>query len=154
MIFKTPPDGACGAHALATHIFNSEGHGRNLRKNINTCLQSQWSFYKDKVCFPYIRNVGTNGRMVSFNNSGELFNFFETDGDSDILWLDSEDFKVVSNLYQVKIKIISYQTKFDKNPTVSMIAPTEVHTRRKHLLSFSIVETCSFFGVFVCLINI
>ena len=76
VLFKVPSDGACGAHALAAHIFNREGYGNNLRKNINICLQNQWSFYKNKVSFPYTRSVGVKGRTVNFQNSGELFHFF------------------------------------------------------------------------------
>ena len=94
------------------------------------CLQNQWYFYKNLVSFPYRRNVGVNGRSVNFKSSTELFDFFENDKDSDILWLDSEDFKVVSNLYQVKIKIITHQNDLDITPIVNMIEPDN---EMKHL---------------------
>ena len=39
------------------------------------------------------------------------------------MWTDSEDLAVLSDMYQVKVKIISTKGEEDKNPTVNWIIP-------------------------------
>ena len=39
------------------------------------------------------------------------------------MWTDSEDLAIISDLYQVRIKIITTKGLSDKNPTVNYISP-------------------------------
>ena len=41
------------------------------------------------------------------------------------MWSDSEDFAILADMYQLKIKIITVKDSMDKNPTVNRIHPDE-----------------------------
>ena len=77
IIFKVPGDGACGANALAAHIFGDVEYGKSLRKNMNLNLVRHWEHYSCIVPFPYRRKVGTNGKEVVFEKSEELLEYLQ-----------------------------------------------------------------------------
>ena len=66
VLYKVVANGACGANAVAAHIYNNESYGLNLRKNVNSSIVQHWDFYKDKISFPYNRKVGISGSEVCF----------------------------------------------------------------------------------------
>ena len=45
--------------------------------------------------------------------------------EADFMWSDSEDLSVLSDMYQVKIKIIKTKGEKDTNPTINWITPDE-----------------------------
>ena len=125
VLYKVKGDGACGANAVAAHIYNDESYGHNLRKNINDSIISHWDYYKNKFAFPYQRKVGINGKEVCFEEPQELLGYLKNSHDSSLLWMDSEDFHVICNMYQLQIKVISYHNENDTKPVINIIGPDE-----------------------------
>ena len=66
-----PPDGACAANAGACHIFHDAKYGPQFRMVMNNHMADRWHFYKNKVNFPYERQVGVSGKFVRFEVSEE-----------------------------------------------------------------------------------
>ena len=62
---------------------------------------------------------------MSFTDPKKLVKYLETSEEAGYMWTDSEDLAVISDMYQVKIKIITTRGEADKNPTVNNIMPNE-----------------------------
>ena len=119
-----PPDGACAANSGAAHIFQDPKHGSEFRMVMNNHMADRWNFYKNKISFPYVRNVGVKGETVRFEEGEEdRFCSFLRSKESAFLWSDSEDLQLMSNLYQMKIRIITTKGEHDLSPTVNWIGP-------------------------------
>ena len=54
---------------------------------------------------PFRRKV--KGNTVQFKNPEELINWLKNSEDAMYMWTDSEDLSVISDMYQMKIKIIT-----------------------------------------------
>ena len=120
--FLVPPDGACAPNSGAAHIFQDPKFGPQFRRIMNTHMADRWEFYKNKVSFPYIRQIGLKGKKVNFAVGEELkFCDFLRTSESEFLWSDSEDLQLMANLYQMKIKIITTKGENDQNPSVNFI---------------------------------
>ena len=117
------PDGACGANAAAGHIFEDPNEGPKFLKVINTHITDRWGYYKNKINFPYKRQVGVNGDWVHFVEAAEFIEFISTNDGSAFLWTDSEEILAIANLYQINIKVITLRTKEDLDPVTSFIVP-------------------------------
>ena len=119
-----PPDGACAANAGACHIFHDAKYGPQFRMVMNNHMADRWHFYKNKVNFPYERQVGVSGKFVRFEVSEEeKFCKFLKTKESAFLWSDSEDIQLMANLYQMNIRIITTKGAADQSPTVNFIGP-------------------------------
>ena len=81
-----------------------------------------WEYWEKVFVFPFVRNVG-NGTSVEINNKEELFNFLLNSNEGAFMWRGQEDFCVVANTYQFKIKIITIRGYDDENPVVNIIEP-------------------------------
>ena len=81
-------------------------------------------FYNRKVSFPYVRQVGVNGKVKRFEHGqeSEFLDYLRTT-EASYLWSDSEDLQVMANLYQMKINVISIKDDSDENPSVNFIGP-------------------------------
>ena len=125
MVYQVAGNGACGANAAAVHIFKDENYGLNLRRNINTHLLAHWKFYQNKISFPYNRKVGNGNSEVNFDSHEEFLKFLKESPDSDFLWMDSEDLLAICNLYQLKIKVVSFKGPDDDNTNVTFVCPDD-----------------------------
>ena len=65
LILRVKPDGACSPNSAAAHIFEDQEEGPKLRRVINTYIADRWSYYVNKVKFPYRRQVGVNKEWVN-----------------------------------------------------------------------------------------
>ena len=126
VIYEVPGDGACGPNTAAAHLFKDEVFGPKLRKNMNNFFADH---YYDKYMMlspcsieePFIRNC--KGRNVSFTDPEKLIKFLKTSNDAQYMWSDGEDFVVISDMYQMRIKIITIKGLNDENPSVNWIYP-------------------------------
>ena len=126
-IYSVPGDGACGPNSASAFLFKDEVFGPKLRKNMNRFFARHWEKrYKYLTqCsenHPFVRKIGGGGH-VSFTDPLKLIRYLETSEEAMYLWTHSEDFAIISDMYQVKIKIISVNGEDDNNPTVSWIFP-------------------------------
>ena len=125
VVYIVPGNGACGPNSGAAHLFEDEFLGPNLRMKMNHFLAEHYEVYKDIFpCSkeePFVRRL--NGENISFNDPEELKKFLKFSQDAGFMWSDSEDFKILSDMYQVKIKIITTKGLTDENPTVNWIFP-------------------------------
>ena len=124
-IYTVAGDGSCGASSAAVFLFGDEIYGHNLRKMINEFMAHHFqSKYKLKTPFPLERNIGNN-KKVTFQNEEEFCEFLLNSKESSHMWMDSEDLCVLSDLFQLNIKIISTDS-ISSVPTVNNITPDKV----------------------------
>ena len=70
---------------------------------------------------PFERKLGN--KNIFFTDPEKLVEFLIKSEKAAYMWTDSEDLAVLSDLYQIKIKIITSQGEYDENPTVNWIHP-------------------------------
>ena len=129
VLYIVPGDGSCGPSSASAFLFKDEVFGTQLKRKTNKFLARHWeSKYKFKSqCSedsPFVRQVG-RGRKVSFTDPEKLKKYLNESEEADYMWSDSEDFAVISDMYQVRIKIITSKGPTDENPTVNWIFPDE-----------------------------
>ena len=129
MVYCVPGDGACGPNSISAHLFKDEVYGSKLRLNMNHFMVKHWDKkYKYKTqCsdgHPFKRRIGGGGQ-ISFTDPTELLKFLEKSEEAALMWTDSEDLAVVSDMYQVRIKVINTRGEGDKNPMVYWILPDD-----------------------------
>ena len=128
-VYVVPGDGACCFNSAAAHLFKDEVFGRNLRRKMNYFFAK---LFEKKYTFktpcskesPFVRKIGGGG-SISFTDPKELIDYLEHCEEADLMWSDSEDINVLSDMYQMKIKIITTTGENDTNPTVNWILPDE-----------------------------
>ena len=129
IVYTVPGDGACGANSIAAYLFKDEVFGPKLRQKINDFKVKHWERkYKYKTqCdeeSPFIRNVGT-GEKVVFTDPEKLFEYLQNNPKAGYMWADCEDFIIVADMYQVRIKVITTKGENDKKPLVAYFQPDE-----------------------------
>ena len=131
---QIPPDGACAPSAGAAHFFKDPKYGPHLRMLMNNHVYERWDYYKEKFSFPLVRKIGVRGDSVKFEDGEEeKFRQFLRTERSAFLWSDSQDLHIMSNLYQMRIKVITTKGPQDSHPTVNWIGPAPELTAYKLL---------------------
>ena len=102
VVYEVPGDGACGPNSGAAHLFEDENEGPKLRLSINRFMAKHWDRqYKYLTqCSPetpFIRKV--KGRTVKFTDPAELIQYLNNSQDAVFMWTDSEDLKVLADMY-------------------------------------------------------
>ena len=123
LMFCVKSDGACGPNSAAAHIFEDQDEGPKFRRVINLHIADRWSYYVNKINFPYKRQVGVQGNWAIFQEAKDFLNFLKNDSEAAFLWTDSEELHAIANLYQIKIKIITTSNHDDSNPRTNTIGP-------------------------------
>ena len=129
-LYIVPGDGSCGPSSASAFLFKDEVFGTQLKRKTNKFLAMHWERkYKFKSrCSedsPFVREVG-RGRKVSFTDPEKLQKYLNESEEADYIWRDSEDFAVISDMYQVRIKIITSKGPTNENPTVNWIFLTKI----------------------------
>ena len=126
VVYVVPGDGLCGPNAGAAKLFQDEKFGPDLKRKANLFFAEH--FYKKyqyktqcSVESPYKRNI--KGGEVVFTDPDELIKFLKYHPNANLMWTDSEDLAVISDMFQIKIKIITTKGHTDENPTVNWIYP-------------------------------
>ena len=73
---------------------------------------------------PFVREVG-RGKRVTFTDPEKLKEYLNESEEAVYMWSDSEDLAVISDMFQVKIKVITTKGASDENPSVNWILPDE-----------------------------
>ena len=128
-VYQVPGNGACFSNSAAAHLFKDEVFGTKLRRGMNHFFAKH---FEKKYKFltpcsketPFSRKIGGGG-TVSFTEPSKLIQFLKHSEEADFMWSDSEDLSVLSDMYQVKIKIITTKGEKDTNPTINWITPDE-----------------------------
>ena len=128
VVYVVPGNGACGPNCASAFLFEDEVFGDSLRRKMNVFMANQWERRYKYITqcspgHPFIRKL--NGGEVKFTDPEKLVNFLRNSEQAERMWSDSEDFAVISDMYQLKIKIITSKGEDDKNPTVNWIYPCE-----------------------------
>ena len=90
---------------------------------MNSHIVNHWKYYKNIFALLTMKKVGVNGDTMTFAEKEEdEFKTFLLTPEADFMWAISEDFKVIVNLYQILIKIITIERK---TPTINYIKPDE-----------------------------
>ena len=122
VVLQVKPDGTCGVACGAAHIFAQASKSRQFRREINKHMVANWEYYKNKVIFPYDRQVGVGGKHVKFTNSLDFQNFLQTQ-DADSLWTDSEEIQAMCNMYQMPATVVKVSGGEDDHPSVAQVGP-------------------------------
>ena len=128
VIYQVPGNGACAPNSAAAHLFSDELFGPKLRRQMNIFMSKLWDrHYKYKTqCsdgHPFIRKIGDS--EIRFTNPEELKEFLLKSEDASYMWSDSEDLCVISDMFQIRIKVITSRGINDEDPTANWIYPEE-----------------------------
>ena len=104
VILHVRPDG--GVSCFSAHMFAQPHKGKHLRREVNKHMVSNWDYYKNKIGFPYERQVGVAGATVKDSDPFQFLNFLQTP-ETEFLWTDSEEIQSMCNLYQMNATRIS-----------------------------------------------
>ena len=122
VVLKVPGNGLCGPGSAAAHLFQDYNFAQLLRRAMNVHVLENHEFYKDKgyLCDdenPFEREVKDEA-PVKFTDPNDLFAFLMSPS-SDYMYSDSEDFLIIANMYNMKVKIVR-----DENPaSITEILP-------------------------------
>ena len=141
VLYVVTGDGCCGPNCAAAFLFGDEVYGPKLRRLMNIFFASHW---EDRYKYitqcsedhPYVRKLGGGGG-VSFTEPLELIKYLKTSEEAAFMWSDSEDLAIISDMYQIKIKVITTRGLKDENPTENWIYPD---VKLKKVSEFSDVE--------------
>ena len=122
VIMRMNPDGLCGVSCGSTHIFAQPEHGRDLRRKMNKHMVLHWEYYKNKMEFPYERQVGVSGKTAKFTDPQEFQDFLQTPS-ADYLWTDSEEIQSMCNMFQMTTRIVSVSDNNNDSPTIHQVGP-------------------------------
>ena len=128
VLYVVPGDGCCGPNCGSAFLFEDEVFGPKLRKRMNVFFAEHWydNYQYKTQCstdHPFIRKL--KGNEVSFEDPEKLIDYLKTSEEAAYLWTDSEDLAVLSDMYQMHIKIITTKGIMDTNPTVNWIYPNK-----------------------------
>ena len=140
MLYVVPGDGSCAPSSASAFLFKDEVFGIQLKKKINKFIAEHWDKkYKFKTqcseTSPFIRKIGGGGE-VFFTDPEKLVEYLRKSEEAAYMLSDSEDLAVISDMFQVNIKIITTKGPKDENPTVNWILPDEDmkdHADLKHV---------------------
>ena len=141
VIYVVPGDGSCAPSSASAFLFRDEVFGRQLKDKMNKFIAKHWERkYKYKTqCsenYPFTRKLGGGGE-VSFTDPNKLLDYLNNSVEAVYMWSDSEDLAVISDMYQVNIKIITTKGAKDEHPRVNYIVPDEEmkeHAELKHAM--------------------
>ena len=121
-LYPVAGDGACALRSIAGWIFQDPSLGPYLGRNVNEHFVKNWHYWESFFTFPCKRSIGLGGSKV-FKNSGELFEFLRSAVDGAFMWRDHQDLAAISNIFKVKIKIITVKNEMDSNPIIHIQEP-------------------------------
>ena len=127
VLYTVPGDGCCGPNSASAHLFKDEVYGPKLRRKMNQFAADHFNHGRYKFIFncspenPYIRKLGDG--EIKFTVLSELLEFLKTSENGAFMWTENEDLAILSDLYQIRIKIITTKGEDDKNVTENWIYP-------------------------------
>ena len=109
--YKTRSDGACFYSCFAVHAFGDPEEVINFRKNVKNHIVDNILYYKEKISWPMKETIGVGkkAQTVVINDYKEWVEFLKKDR-SDYLNSNSHDLFALSNLYNLCIKVFSFNS--------------------------------------------
>ena len=128
LVYAVPGNGCCGPNCAAAFLFHDEVFGAKLRIQMNKFQAKHWNrryrfITQCSKGHPFVRKL--KGGEVKFTEPEKLKKFLENSKKAAYMWTDSEDLAIISDMFQLKIKIITTKGPSDKNPSVNWISPDE-----------------------------
>ena len=128
VLYVVPGDGCCGPNCTAALLFHDEVFGPKLRRRMNLFFANHWNrrYQHISQCspgHPYKRKIKDG--EIEFTDPDQLIKFLKHSSDAAYMWSDSEDLAVISDMFQLRIKVISTKGLEDNKPTVNWIYPDE-----------------------------
>ena len=128
VIYTVKGDGSCAASCAALHLFNDDIYGHKLRRQMNIFMAKHFETKYSLLTncspeTPYKRRVGLD-KEISFHDKDDLCDYLKNSEESDLVWCDSEDLAVLSDMYQMSIKVITVG-RSDGKITTNIIHPDE-----------------------------
>ena len=117
-------DGACGISGGAAHIFADKSQGKALRREVNRHIVKHWTYYQNKINFPFDRQVGVSGERVNFSDPRQYLDYLLTPA-ADLLWTDSEEVQALCNMYQMSAVVIKVVGGKDDPPSILQVGPDQ-----------------------------
>ena len=126
VVYEVPGNGSCGPNSASAFLFKDDVFGPKLRRRMNIFMAKHWNKRYQYITqcskdHPFERKLGQG--KVSYEDPLELVQYLETSEEAAYMWTDSEDLTVISDMYQVTIKVITTKGEDDENPTVNWISP-------------------------------
>ena len=127
VLYVVPGDGCCGPNCASAHLFQDEVYGPKLRRKMNNFAADHFNDGRYKYIAncsnenPFIRKLG--GREIKFTDQKKLIQFLKESNEAAFMWTENEDLAILSDLYQIKIKIITINRNNDGEVTVNWIYP-------------------------------
>ena len=127
VLYLVPGDGCCGPNCAAAFLFKDEVYGPKLRREMNIFFADHWyeRYQLITPCSgetPFVRKLGGGGE-VSFTDPEMLIKYLKNSENAAYMWSDSEDLSIISDMYQIRIKVITTKGLMDERPTVNWIYP-------------------------------
>ena len=125
VLYVVPGDGCCGPNCGAAHLFKDEVYGPKLRRKMNKFAAEHFNDGRYKYIAncspenPFIRKLG--GKEIIFTDQEKLIRFLNESEEAAFMWTENEDLAILSDLYQLNIKIIT--TNRNGNVTENWIYP-------------------------------
>ena len=128
VVYTVPGDGSCGPNCASAFLFKDEVFGPKVRRRMNQFTAKHWykRYQYITQCsedHPFVRKLGTG--EIKYTDPVRLIKYLTHSEKAKHMWTDSEDLAVISDMYQVKIKVITTKGEKDLNPTVNWITPSE-----------------------------
>ena len=139
-----PGDGCCGPNCAAAFLFLDEKFGPKLRKRMNLFMAKHWNTRYRYITqcspdHPFVRKHKDGD--VSYDDPVLLLEFLTSSSKKALyMWSNSEDLAIISDMYQITIKIISTKGREDKNPNVYWIHPDQEMKKLAELKDVNIGE--------------
>ena len=126
VLYVVPGDGCCGPNCAAALLFGDEVFGPKLRRKMNLFMAKHWNtrYRLISQCsegHPFVRKLKDG--EVSFTDPKELLEYLMNSEEAAYMWSDSEDLAIISDMYQIRIKVITCLGENDTSPTVNWIYP-------------------------------
>ena len=122
-----PGDGSCGPSSAAAHLFKDEVYGPKLRRKMNNFAAEHFNDGRYQYIAncspenPSIRKLG--GKNIESTDQDELIKFLKESEEAAFMWTENENLAILSDLYQIKIKVITTNGIDDKEVTENWIYP-------------------------------
>ena len=118
VVYVVPGDGSCGPSSASAFLFGDEVFGPKLRKRMNRFMAKHWykRYQNITQCsskHPFVRKLGAG--EVEYTDPKELIEYLMTSEKAAYMWSDSEDMSVISDMYQVTIKVITTAGEKDEH---------------------------------------
>ena len=127
VLYVVPGDGCCGPNCAAAHLFKDEVYGPKLRRKMNEFVADHFNDGRYEFISncspenPFIRKL--KGKEIKFTDQKMLIKFLRESEEAAYMWTENEDLAILSDMYQMKIKIITINRNDSQEAIENWIYP-------------------------------